>query len=162
MTNQISSEIVWQALEKELFAVLGMVTPEDASRTVGIVYIIEGRKFYIGTGLKTWKARHITVNPAVSLTIPIPKRVPIAPWIKIPQATISFSGTAQVIPCQEADPALVRKVFRHYADDSEFMKDNCLIEVTPQGEFVTYGVGIPLMQMRHPHLARGRAAVIED
>ena len=161
MTNQISSEIVWQALEKELFAVLGMVTTEDASRTVGIVYTIEDRKFFIGTGLKTWKARHIIANPAVSLTVPIPKRVPIAPWIKVPQATVTFSGSARIIPCPEADPDLLRKVFRHYADDPEFMKDNCLIEVTPQGEFLTYGVGIPLMKMRHPHLARGRALVSE-
>jgi len=37
--------------------------------------------------------------------------------------------------------------------------DSCLIEVTPQGEFVTYGVGVSLMEMRDPAKARGRAAV---
>ena len=34
-----------------------------------------------------------------------------------------------------------------------------LIEVTPQNEFITYGVGVPLMQMRNPEQARGRAPV---
>jgi hypothetical protein len=109
--------------------------------------------------LQTWKARHITANPAVSITIPIAKRIPIAPWVKIPQATVSFSGTARIIDCAEAAPELNQAVFRHYADDAEFMKDNCLIEVTPEGEFLTYGIGIPLIEMRHPHLARGRAPV---
>lgn len=159
MSPQLQSSQVWEEIEQQLFCVLGFVTADSQARTVGVVYVIQDRKFYIGTGLKTWKARHIGANPAVSITVPIPKRVPIAPWIKVPQATITFSGTARVDPCQDLDPALLRKVFRHYADDPEFMKDNCLIEVTPQGEFVTYGVGIPLMQMRHPHLARGRAAV---
>jgi len=72
-----------KAIENELFAVLGMVTRDQESRTVGIVYIVNDRKFYIGTGLKTWKARHIKDNPNVSLTIPIAKRVPVMPWIKI-------------------------------------------------------------------------------
>ena len=159
MTNPATTENVWQAIHKELFAVLGMVTAEGESRTVGIVYLVQDRKFYIGTGLKTWKARHIMANPAVSLTIPIAKRIPIAPWVKIPQATITLSGQARVFPCQEADPDLIKLVFRHYADDPEFMQDNCLIEVTPQGDFLTYGIGIPLIQMRHPYLARGRAPV---
>lgn len=35
----------------------------------------------------------------------------------------------------------------------------CAIKVTPQGEFITYGVGMPLMQMRFPDKARGRADV---
>ena len=159
MTNPATTEIVWDAIEKELFAVLGMVTPDGESRTVGIVYIVLDRKFYIGTGRKTWKARHIASNPAVSITIPIAKRIPVAPWVRIPQATITFSGTARIIPCEDADKDLLRLVFRHYADDSEFMKYNCLIEVDPGGDFITYGIGIPTIKMRHPHLARGRAKV---
>ena len=81
------------------------------------------------------------------------------PWIKIPQATITFAGKAVIITGQDASIDLLRSVFRHLADDQEFMKDNCLIEVTPVGEFITYGVGIPLMQMRDPELSRGRAPV---
>ncbi len=159
MTNPATTDIVWKAINGELFAVLGMVTENQESRTVGIVYIVNDRKFYIGTGLKTWKARHIKKNPNVSLTIPIAKRIPIMPWIKIPQATITFAGTAKIIPGPDASLDLLRSVFRHLADDQVFMKDNCLIEVTPVGEFITYGVGIPLMQMREPEQSRGRAPV---
>jgi hypothetical protein len=159
MSNPATTENVWQAIEQNLFAVLGMVTRSDESRTVGIVYIVRDGKFYIGTGLNTWKARHIKNNPRVSMTIPIAKTIPVAPWVKIPQVTISFSGTANVIPATEASSELNKAVFRHYADDKEFMQDNCLIEITPEEDFLTYGIGIPLMKMRHPHLARGRAPV---
>jgi hypothetical protein len=163
MSNPATTGNVWKAIEDELFAVLGMVTKENQARTVGIAYIVKDKKLYIGTGLGTWKVRHIQQNPQVSITIPIAKRIPIAPWVKVPQATITFSGTARVIPSTDASYELNKAVFRHYADDPQFMQDNCLIEVSPEGDFITYGVGIPLMKMRHPHLARGRASVtIQD
>ncbi len=159
MTLQLSRDLVWQAIEKELFAIIGMATASQEVRTVGIVYAVRDRKFYIGTGKETWKARHISANPHVSMTIPIARRIPIMPWIKIPQATITFSGLARIIPATEAPRALLEAVFRHMAENQEMVANSCLIEVTPHGEFVTYGIGIPLMQMRFPERARGRAPV---
>ncbi len=159
MSNPATTEIVWEAIEKELFAVLGMVTDQAEARTVGIVYLVKDRKFYIGTGIKTWKARHIAANPRVSLTIPIAKKIPFLPWIKIPQATITLQGSAEIIPARDARPDLLKAVFRHKADDREFLQDTCLIKIQPEGDFVTYGIGVPLMKMRNPELARGRAPV---
>lgn len=159
MTLQLSSDEVWRVIEKELFAVLGMVTASGEARTVGIVYVVRNRKLVIATGQDTWKARHIAANPHVSITIPIAKRIPVMPWIKIPAATITFSGTARVLPAQDAPPELLRAVFRQMADDTAMVARSCLIEVTPQKEFVTYGVGVPMMRMRHPEQARGRAPV---
>ncbi len=159
MTLQLSSDEVWRVIEKELFAVLGMVTASGEARTVGIVYVVRNRKLVIATGQDTWKARHIAANPHVSITIPIAKRIPVMPWIKIPAATITFSGTARVLPAQDAPPELLRAVFRQMADDTAMVARSCLIEVTPQKEFVTYGVGVPMMRMRHPEKARGRAPV---
>lgn len=159
MTLQLSSAQVWQAIEKEVFAVIGMVTARGEARTVGVVYIAQGGKLYIGTGKETWKARHIRQNPHVSITIPIAKRIPFMPWIKIPAATITFSGVARVLASAETPPDLLRAVFRDTADNAAQMADSCLIEVTPQGEFVTYGVGVSLTEMRDPAKARGRAAV---
>lgn len=159
MSIQLSPEQVGRAIEKELFAVLGMVTAKGEARTVGIVYVVRDRKLYIGTGQNTWKARHVAANPHVSLTIPICKRIPIMPWVKIPAATITFAGGARVIPAGEAVPDLRRAVFRQMADDPQAVAESCLIKVTPRGEFVTYGVGVSLMQMRDPEQARGRAPV---
>ena len=159
MTVQLTSEQVWQAIEKEFFAVIGMVTANLEARTVGVVYVVRDRKLYIGTGNTAWKARHIARNPYVSLTIPIAKRIFFLPWIKIPAATITFSGTARVLPAEETPPEILQAVFRGLATDQEFVATAALIEVTPEKEFVTYGVGVSLMTMRHPDQARGRAPV---
>ena len=159
MTQRLTSDQVWREIEKELFAILGMVTAKNESRTVGIVYIVREHKLYIGTGIESWKARHVRNNPQVSITIPIAKRIPLMPWIKIPAATITFSGNARVLKAVDASRDLLQAVFRQMADDQELIADSCLIEVTPEKEFITYGVGIPLMQMRFPEKARDRVPV---
>lgn len=159
MTPQLTTEQVWKEIEREVFCVLGMVTPDNESRTVGVVHIVQDRTLFIGTGKDTWKARHIRHNPAVSITVPIPKRIPFLPWIKIPAATITFSGWAEIIPAQEASEELLDAIFRHRASDQDFIRDTCVIEVHPRGDFLTYGIGVPLLKMRSPELARGRVAV---
>jgi hypothetical protein len=159
MNVQLTSAQVWAAIAKELFAVLGMVTAKNESRTVGIVYIVRDRRLYIASGKETWKVRHIQQNPHVSLTIPIHKSIPFMPWIKIPAATITFSGRAQILEPGETPTEIVRAIYRDMAQNQELMAESCLIEVTPQGEFLTYGVGIPMMKMRDPQQARGRAPV---
>jgi len=159
MVIQLTSDQVWQAVEKELFAVLGMVTANGEARTVGIVYVVRERKLYIATDRDTWKARHVAQNPHVSLTIPIAKRIPVMPWVKIPAATITFSGTARVLAVDAVPADVLKAIFRGMAVDTQKVAGSCVIEVTPQGDFVTYGVGISLMQMRDPEQARGRASV---
>lgn len=159
MTLQLTTEQVWQAIENELFAVVGMVNAAGEARTAGLVYVVRDRRLYVATSRDTWKARHMAANPHISVTIPIAKRVPIMPWLKIPQATITFQGTARVFPAAEAAPELLRAIFQHKADDHEMVASACVVEITPVGEFVTYGVGIRLMEMRDPNKARGRAPV---
>lgn len=159
MTARLTSEQVWQALEKELFAVLGVVTTKNEARTAGIVYVVRNRRLYIASDRDAWKVRHIMQNPHVSLTIPVHKRIPFLPWIKIPAATITFCGMAQILEPGETPPEIVRAIYRGMANDRELMSESCLIEVTPVKDFVTYGIGISLMKMRDPEQARGRAPV---
>ena len=159
MIPELTTDQVWQEIEQEIFCVLGMVTPDQESRTVGVVYAVQDRVLVIGTGKTTWKARHIRQNPAVSVTIPKPKRIPLLPWIKIPAATITFSGTAAVKDAATSSRELLQKVFRHMADNQEMVEKSCLIEITPQGDFLTYGIGVPLIKMRQPEHARGRVNV---
>jgi len=42
------------------------------------------------------------------------------------------------------------------------MAESCVIEVVPEKDFITYGIGMPLMQMRRPEKARGRISVAPD
>lgn len=158
MPANVTTDQIWKVIEKEPFSVLGMVTANGESRTVGVVHITRDRRLYIGTGIDTWKARHIAANPNVSITVPIPKRVFFLPWFKIPAATVSFSGTAKVFLRGDVSPDMKAAVFRGLAEDPEADKNLCVIEVTPHGDFLTYGIGVPLQKMRYPDEARGRAA----
>lgn len=159
MSLLLPSEQVWQALEKELFAVLGMTTAKHEARTVGIVYVVHNRKLYITSLKSTWKVKHIVQNPHVSLTVPIAKRIPFMPWVKIPAATITFSGTAQIRALSDIAPELAAKLFRGQEQKPEMQAQACVIEVTPEKDFVTYGIGVSLMTMREPEKSRGRAPV---
>ena len=155
MTHQLTSSRVWKVIEKNNFGVLGMVTPGGESRTVGIVYVVNSHKLYIGAQTTAWKTKHIAHNRQVSLTVPIARRVPLMPWIKVPATTITFSGTAKILEREEIRVGLLQKLYRHEEGRDEW----CAIEVTPQKDFITYGVGISLLQMRFPQRSRGRAPV---
>lgn len=159
MSTKLTTEQVWQEIDQNLFAVIGMVTPEGEARTVGVVYVVEGHKLYIVTQKAAWKTKHIAHNPHVSLTIPVSKRLPFMPWVKIPAATITFSGLARVLEPSNMSAALLRRLYRGMVKDASVIAASCVIEVVPQKEFVTYGVGTSLMQMRSPEKARGRVAV---
>jgi len=160
MSLQLSRENVWQEMQKELFAVLGMVTETGEARTIGVVYILQDQNVYILTGEHTWKARHIRQNPSVSITVPIPKRIPFLPWIKIPSATISFAGRASVIEAEKVGQDVLHALMRGQELDREKLATMCVIEIEPVGDFITYGVGIPMMTMREPEKARGRAPAV--
>ena len=159
MTLQLTSEQVWAELKKELFAVLGMVNSKGEARTIGIVYIVHGQKLYISTEKEAWKTRFVQGNPHVSITVPIAKRIPIMPWIKIPAATITFSGTATVFEAKNVVGDILHALFQGLESDPEKLATMSVLEIEPQGDFVTYGIGIRLMQMRYPEKARGRAPV---
>ncbi|MCA9980350.1 MAG: pyridoxamine 5'-phosphate oxidase family protein, partial [Anaerolineales bacterium] len=141
MAVDLTTGQVWQEIDKQLFAVLGFVTPKQEARTVGIVYVTSDRKLYIGSEREAWKVKHIAQNPHVSLTVTIPKSVPFMPFIKIPAATITFAGTAQILGVDAVSAAVIEKLYRGMKIDEAFKEQSAVIEVTPVREFMTYGVG---------------------
>ncbi len=106
----ITTAQVWKELEDNIFAVLGMVSARNEARTAGIVYSTHNGKLYIASKSDAWKIRHVEANPHVSLTVTIPKSVPLMPWIKVPAATITFSGEAAVVDPQGLDAAVLQKL----------------------------------------------------
>ncbi len=116
----LTTDQVWAEIEKNLFAVLGMVTAKNEARTVGIVYIVHERKLYIATLKNAWKTRHVAQNGHVSLTVTIPKRIPLMPWIKIPAATITFAGEATVRSPDELDKQVLAPLYRGLEGDSAY------------------------------------------
>lgn len=156
---ELTQDLIWQEIEKNVFAVLGMVTADGEARTAGIVYVVHDRTFYIGSDKSAWKVKHIAANPHVSMTVAIPKSVPLMPWIKVPAATVTFSGTAEVLGADAVGDAAIAKLFRGMKNVEELKRDFAVIAVKPTGHFVTYGVGVSLMEMRDPAKARARVPV---
>ncbi|MDH3500261.1 MAG: pyridoxamine 5'-phosphate oxidase family protein [Acidimicrobiia bacterium] len=149
-----SSDEIWAHIERWPFAVLGFVTPSGEARAAGVMYRVRHRRLYIITGPDTWKARHISRNPHVSVTVTV-QRVPIR-IRQAPPAVITFSGRAAVLPIESVDPDLRAQLLRGVGDD---IGPSCVIEIEPVGRFVTYGIGINPMQMRHPDKALARVPV---
>ena len=159
MPAPIGSDLVWKEIERRSFAVLSYVNPKGRARSAGIVYVAIDRVFYVRAAKDSWKAKHILLNPHVALNVTIAKRVPFMPWIKIPDATIAFSGTARVLPMSDVDPRLLETLMGRLIEQHGTIAENCIIEIRPSGHFVTYGVGVSLLEMRDPQKARGRTPV---
>lgn len=159
MPAPVTTDLVWGEIQKRLFAVLSYVNPKGQARSAGIVYVVRDRVLYVGTGKDSWKAKHIALNPNVALNVTIPKRIPLMPWIKIPDATIAFSATASVRLMSETEPRIIQALMKGMADQEEIVAESCMLVIRPTGHFVTYGVGVPLLDMRDPEKARGRAPV---
>ena len=159
MPAPIGSDLVWKEIEKRSFAVLSYVNPQGRARSAGIVYVAIDRVLYVRAAKDSWKAKHILLNPHVALNVTIAKRVPFMPWIKIPDATIAFSGTARVLPMSDLDPTLLETLTGRLIEQHGTNADNCIIEIRPTGHFATYGVGVSLLDMRDPQKARGRTPV---
>jgi hypothetical protein len=155
---ELTTDDVWRVLAKQNFMVIGMVSARGQARTAGVMPYTVDRTLWFTTNDDEWKARHIAMNPEVSVTVAIPKRVPLLPWIKVPAATITFSGIAEVVPAVRM-PAAARHALTKGLELSEDGSRGTLlgIGVRPVGDFITYGVGVTVVKMRDTEAARGRA-----
>jgi hypothetical protein len=154
----LTSEQVWRALAKASFAVLGYTTPSGAPRSSGVVYQTLGSRLYVAVAPDSWKAKHVAASGRVSVTVPVRRGGIMALVAPIPPATISFHAKALVHP---ADSPHVRPLIEQLGHllPAERRDAAAIIEVVPEGMFVTYGVGVPLMKMRDPDASRGRVPV---
>jgi hypothetical protein len=158
---RLTTEQVWHQVAKASFAVLSHRTPAGEPRSSGVIYKTVGRRLYIATAPDSWKARHITANRRVAVTVPMRRGGLLSLLAPIPPATISFRATAIVHP---AGSPQVRPLLNELASllPQERQASAAVIEVIPEGSFVTYGVGVSLTQMRDPAAARGRVPVTQE
>lgn len=156
--RSMNSAQVWHTLRRHSFAVVGYSTPAGDPRSSGVVYGVLDGHLYVAVAPDGWKARHIASSRRVAVTVPVPRGGLLSLIFPIPPATISFHGTAAVLP---ADSDRGRAVLSqlHSLLPPERRATAVLLEMTPEDVFVTYGIGVPLSQMRHPELARARIPV---
>ncbi|GAA2352281.1 pyridoxamine 5'-phosphate oxidase family protein [Streptomyces violaceusniger] len=151
----LTGERVWRQIAKASFAVLSHVTPTGEPRSSGVLYAVAGRRLYTVVAPDSWKARHITAHGRVAVTVPIRRGGLLALLMPIPPATVSFHATATVHPADalKIPEELAKKL------PAGRLAGSRIIEIVPDGQFVAYGLGATLLQMRHPDIARARVPV---
>jgi hypothetical protein len=156
--RRLTSEQVWHALGKASFAVLSYVTPSGEPRSSGVVYKMLNRRLYVAVEPSGWKARHVAACGRVAVTVTVRRGGLLSLVAPIPPATVSFHATAivhdpgspEVGPLLEQLGSLLPAERRSSAS---------IIEIVPEGTFVTYAIDIPLRKMRDPVVARARVPV---
>jgi hypothetical protein len=154
----LTTEDVWRALGKATFAVVGYTTPTGEPRSSGVMIRAAGRKVYVAVGADSWKARHIALHGRVAVTVTVRRGGLLSLVAPIPPATISFHGDAVVHA--PGSPGIDR-VLEAMGSllPPERRETAAVLEITPDGMFSAYGIGVPLMRMREPELARARVPV---
>jgi hypothetical protein len=155
---RLSSEQVWRLIAKASFAILSHVTPTGEPRSSGIVYRTLGRRLYVAVAPDSWKARHVAVNGRVSVTVPVRRGGVLTLLMPIPPATVSFHGNAIVHQAGSPEVAPLLEGLGSLLP-AERRASAAIIEVVPDGAFVTYGIGVSLSEMRDPAAARARVPV---
>jgi len=152
---RLTAAQVWQSVARQSFAVLSHVTPNGSPRSSGVVYAVAGDRMYVAVAGNSWKARHIGADGLVAVTVPVPRGALLALLVTIPPATISFPAIATAHPADLLDrvPGLTRLL------PPDRRHDSTVLEIRPIGHYVTYGIGVPLLEMRDPARARARVAV---
>jgi Pyridoxamine 5'-phosphate oxidase len=155
----VTSEQIWHEMEKGSFAVVSYVTPAGAPRASGVMYKVVDRRLYVVVAPDSWKAKHIARDGRVAMTIPVRRGGLLSLVFPIPPATISFHGKATV---HAGDSPRVRAVVEQLGDllPAERRASSSVIEIVPEGWFVTYGIGVSLNEMRDPQVARARVPVM--
>jgi pyridoxamine 5'-phosphate oxidase-like protein len=159
MVSRLTSQRVWHAVTKASFCVVSYVTPAGEPRSSGVVYKTVGRRLYLVVAPDSWKARHITARGQVAVTVPVRRGGILSLVLPIPPATVSFHATAIVHPAGSVDVSSVSKDLASLLPSARHAS-GCVIELIPEGEFLAYGLGVSLAQMRNPAAARARVPVM--
>ena len=155
---QISTGQVWHAIGRSSFAILGYVTPNGEPRSSGVVYGVAGHRLYTAVAPDSWKARQIADGQEVALTVPVRRGGLLSLLFPIPPATISFHARAVVHQPGALDLRSVSKQLESLVPPKRRAAAT-ILELEPEGVFVTYGIGVSLRAMIDPVKARARVPV---
>jgi hypothetical protein len=157
----LTTEQVWHQVAKASFAVLGYVTPSGQPRSSGVVYKTLGRRLFVAVAPDSWKAKHVAASGRVAVTVLVRRGGLLSLVAPIPPATISFHGAAVV---HAAGSPEARSLLRELASliPKERRTAGSVIEVVPEGEFLTYGLGVPLRRMLDPAAAQARVSAARE
>jgi hypothetical protein len=155
---RLTSKQVWRALARASFAVLSYVTPSGEPRSSGVVYKLADRRLYMAVEPHSWKAKHVRASGRVAVTVPVRRGGILSLVAPIPPATITFHGAAIVHSADSPrGPSLLKELGSLIPPERR--ASGSVIEIVPEGDFLTYALGVPLRKMLDPVAAQARVPV---
>jgi hypothetical protein len=158
VARQLGPDDVWREVEKASFAVLAHVAPGGEPRCTGVVYATVGRRLFVTVAPESRKAREIADGARVSLTVTVRRGGLLSLLFPIPPATISFPARVIVHAPGSLDLAAVSPALLKLIPPSR-RERAVVLELVPEGQFLTYGIGVSLKDMANPDLAIARVPV---
>ncbi len=152
-----TTEQVWREVAKRWFLTLSFTTRDGKPRSCGLVYAKSDRHVFVEIHPGSLKAREIHDGDEVSVTVPVRRGGPLSLVMPIPPAAISFHARVIAHPLGAVDLGDISKTFAGLPE--EVRKGSIVFELEPEGQFMTFGIGISLMEMRDLNKALGRAPV---
>ena len=156
-TPRTSEGQVWGNLGKASFAIISYVTPLGEPRSSGVVYAVESRHIYCAVAPKSWKARQISDGQEVAVTVPVRRGGLLSLVAPIPPATVSFHARAIVHPPGSLDIGSLSKRLQSLLPKDR--RGATVLELIPEGTFLTYGVGVSLREMLDPAVAQAHVPI---
>jgi Pyridoxamine 5'-phosphate oxidase len=157
--RRLTADDVWGAIEKASFAYLAHVTPAGEPRVSGVTFRSAGHRLYVATAPDSWKARHIEASGRVAVVVPVRRGGILSLLLPLPPATISFQAKAVVDPAGPLGEvgSVPEQLVSVTPNERKALAR--VIELSPEGEFLTYGLGVSLMDMMRPTIAQARVPV---
>ena len=156
-TPRTSEGEVWGDLGRASFAIISYVTPMGEPRSSGVVYALETRHIYCAVAPESWKARQISDGQEVAVTVPVRRGGLLSLVAPIPPATVSFHTRAIVHPPGSLDIGSLSKRLQSLLPKDR--RGGTVLELVPEGTFLTYGIGVSLREMLDPTVAQAHVPI---
>jgi hypothetical protein len=153
-----SVERIWAEVGKASFAIVSYVTPTGDPRSSGVVYAVRDHHLFFAVAPDSWKARHIADGQQVAVTVPVRRGGLLSLLVPIPPATVSFHARAMVHPPGTLDVRSVSKKLESLVPE-ERRAVATVLELVPEGMFLTYGIGVSLKAMIDPVAAQAHMPI---
>ena len=147
----LSCDQCWRAMSKSSFLVLTYVNEQGEPRSSGVLFGLVRPHLGVIVKPESWKARTIKTGQVVAVTVPVRRGGILSFFMPIPPATVNFHARAIVHEPGTLEMEDLRKLAPYHPD--EVRKIATVIELVPEGRFMTYGIGVPVTAMTKPEIA---------
>ncbi|MFX0061809.1 MAG: pyridoxamine 5'-phosphate oxidase family protein [Candidatus Hermodarchaeota archaeon] len=145
-------DFVEKEIRKKQFGILSTISPKEWAQSSGVHYGVSPKALnfalYILTDSSYKKVQNIQKYPRISFAIPYPHY-----YLRfIPPGTISFQGTAEILPFEDSDArksytkSSQRRMIR-YTEQSAYKETAVFLKIKPNKRISCFGLGVKLSEM---------------